>query len=228
MGAKPAFLLIAARMGWGSYSRPKLPSCPEQVPPGGTWLWARGLEGPPSPSCVTLPVDRLTPLEVRGESRRHPRRVEVGWPGPGHASPGQPARRRLPRLSRGPWTRPPPVSRRCPVLPELRRLLCTCAELVAVGQCRAVPEVAHRPGLEAGRAVQRAPVPTGKPPQPPERVARSWGPGPGWLPAGYRAGLPRLFAQVGGGREEWALQAWLPPWAQVQPARPTGCGRGRG
>lgn len=86
LGAKPAFLLIAARVGWGSYSRPKLPSRPEQVPPGGTWLWARGLEGPPSPSCVTLPVDRLTPPEVRGESRRHPRRVER-WAGLGQATP---------------------------------------------------------------------------------------------------------------------------------------------
>lgn len=48
------------------------------------------------------------------------------------------------------------------------------------------------------------------------------GPGPGWRSAGHRAGLPRPFAQVGGGREAWALQVWLPRWAQVQPARAVG------
>lgn len=109
------------------------------------------------------------------ESQRHPRGAEVGWAGLGRASLGQPARCRLSRRSRGPWVKPLTVSRRLPALSELRRLLCTCTEMAAVEQCRA--------GL--GSAVQAWPggredgpegaCPTGKPPLPRERAARSRG-----------------------------------------------------
>lgn len=99
----------------------------------------------------------------------------MGWAGLGRASLGQPARCRLSRRSRGPWVKPLTVSRRRPALSELRRLLCTCTEMAAVEQCRA--------GL--GSAVQAWPggredgpegaCPTGKPPLPRERAARSRG-----------------------------------------------------
>lgn len=146
----------------------------------------------------------------------------MGWAGLGRASLGQPARCRLSRRSRGPWVKPLTVSRRRPALSELRRLLCTCTEMAAVEQCHA--SLARRKGGGRSRGSvshREAAPPTGE-------GGPLLGPGPGWRSAGHRAGLPRPFTQVGGGREAWALQVWLPRWAQVQPARAAGRGRGSG
>lgn len=140
----------------------------------------------------------------------------MGWAGLGRASLGQPARCRLSRRSRGPWVKPLTVSRRRPALSELQRLLCTCTEMAAVEQCHA--SLARRKGGGRSRGSvshREAAPPTGEGGPLP-------GPGPGWRSAGHRAGLPRPFTQVGGGREAWALQVWLPRWAQVQPARAVG------